>query len=353
MRSFVSRHRDVRLLTVLAPLICAAVIAGCGSSSNNSSSSSSGGSSTSPSSTTSSSSKPVNIAFLTFAVANTYDAPMLAAAKSAAASAGAKLTVMDANNNPSTQLSQLEAATSSGQYNGLIVEPIFGPGLLSAVKTAISKGIKVANVDETLGSNYTTDASPLPGLSANIVFVSSDLGSKMGKLAVQACTAKHYSPCTVGFLYDFKATPFDIALRQGFNSAIAGHNVQVVAEGQDMYSITAGASASQTMMAAHPNLDLIVGTDQGIEGAARVVPSRVTLIGYGGSAAALAGIKSGRWYGTVMQEPATAGKLAVEDLVKAVRNGQTFAGMQPNATQPDGGLVTKANVGMFHAEWQG
>lgn len=350
MRSFVSRHRDVRLLTVVAPLVCAAVIAGCGSSSSSSKTSSTN---KSTSSTASSSGKPAKIAFLSFAVANTYDAPMLAAAKSAAASSGATLTVLDANNNPATQLSQLEAATTSGSYNALIVEPIFGPGLVNAVEAAISKGIKVANVDETLGSNYTTDASPVPGLSANIVFVSSDLGSKMGKLAVEACAAKHYSPCTVGFLYDFKATPFDIALRQGFNSAIAGHNVQVVTEGQDQYTITGGANASQTMMAAHPNLDLIVGTDQGIEGAARVVPSHVTLIGYGGSAAALAGIKSGRWYGTVMQLPATAGRLAVEDLVKAVRDGQTFPGMQPNATEPDGGIVTKANVSMFHAEWPG
>lgn len=353
VRSFVSGRGYWRLSTAVTALACAAVIAGCGSSSSSSSGNNAAANSSSSSGAASSSGKKANIAFLTFAVANSYDQPMLAAAKAEAAKDGATMTVLDANNNPATQLAQLQAATASGKYNALIVEPIFGPGLVKAVEAAIAKKIKVANVDEILGSNFSTDASQVPGLSANIVFDSYLLGHGMGQLTVKACAAKHESPCTVGFLYDFKATPFDIALRNGFNAAIAGHNIQVVAQGQDEYTITVGATAAQQMMASHPNLDVIVGTDQGIEGASRVVPSHVTLVGYGGSAAALAGIKSGRWYGTVMQLPATAGRLAVSDLVKAVASGQTFPGMQPTSNLPDGGLVTKSNVSMFHSEWAG
>lgn len=346
MRSFVSRRVYVRLLTVVVPLVCV-VLAGCGSSSSRSTSA------TTPSSSASSSGKPVKIAFLSFAVANSYDAPMLAAAKAAAASEGASLTVFDANNNPATQLSQLEAATSTGHYNAIIVEPIFGPGLISAVEAAIHKGIKVANVDEILGSNLTSHAAEVPGLSANIVFVSYDLGHRMGELTVQACAAMHRNPCTVGFMYDFKATPFDVALRNGFNNAMAGHKIQVVTEGQSMYTITVGANAAQTMIASHPNLDVIVGADQGIEGSSRVVPSHVILIGYGGSAAALGGIASGRWYGDVVQLPASEGRLAVEDLVKAVRNGETFPGVELSDSLPSNGLATKAIVNEFHAEWTG
>jgi ribose transport system substrate-binding protein len=278
---------------------------------------------------------------------------MLAAAKAEAAKDGASLTVLDANNNPATQLSQLQAATSSGKYNALIVEPIFGPGLITAVKSALAKGLKVANVDEILGSNLTSHAAEVPGLTANIVFVSHDLGYRMGELTVKACEALHRNPCTVGFMYDFKATPFDVALRAGFNEAIAGHNIQVVTEGQSMYTITVGANAAQTMIAAHPNLDVIVGADQGIEGASRVVPSHVILIGYGGSAAALNGIGSGRWYGDVVQLPASEGRLAVQDLVKAVKTGQTFPGVELSDSLPANGLVTKANVNQFHAEWAG
>jgi ribose transport system substrate-binding protein len=45
----------------------------------------------------------VKIAYMSFAVTNSYDAPMLAAAKAVAASQNAALTVFDAKNSPTTQ----------------------------------------------------------------------------------------------------------------------------------------------------------------------------------------------------------------------------------------------------------
>ena len=81
--------------------------------------------------------KPVRIAYLSFAVANSYDAPMLAAAKAAAKKGGAKITVFDANNDPKAQFAQLQTAGHVHQYDAIIVQPIFGTGLISAVKQAI------------------------------------------------------------------------------------------------------------------------------------------------------------------------------------------------------------------------
>jgi ribose transport system substrate-binding protein len=297
--------------------------------------------------------KPVKIAFLTFAVANSYDQPMLAAAKAAAKADGAQLSVLDANNNPTTQVSQLQTAVDSGQYNAIITEPIYGPGLIPEVKVAIKKGIKVADVDEILGTNLRSHASQVPGLAANIVFVPYDLGHKMGQLTVKACKARHISSCQVGFMYDFKATPFDTALREGYNAAIAGHHIKVVAQGQSDYTITVGYSAAQNMFTANPNLNVVVGADQGIEGTQRVAPKNVILIGYGGSHAALQGVASGAWYGDVVQLPASEGRDAVNDLVKAVRNGKTFPGVELSLSLPGGGIVTRSNAKQFHAEWQG
>ena len=297
--------------------------------------------------------KPVKIAFLSFAVANSYDGPMLAAAKAAAKADGASLSVLDANNAPATQLSQLQTAVDSGQYNALIVEPIFGPGLIPEVKVAIKKGIKVADVDEILGSNLRSHAAQVPGLAANIVFVPYDLGYKMGTLTVAACAAKHISHCSVGFMYDIKATPFDGALRNGYNAAIAGHHISVVTEGQSEYTITVGVTAAQDMLTSHPGLNVIVGADQGLEGAARVASKNLILIGYGGSAAALSGVASGAWYGDVVQLPESEGRDAVNDLVAAVRHGKTFAGVELSLSLSDGGVATKSNVKKFHAEWAG
>jgi len=40
-------------------------------------------------------------------------------------------------------------------------------------------------------------------------------------------------------------------------------------------------------------------------------------------------------------------------MIKALRNGQESGGIDPVAQLPDNGLVTKANVSQFTAEWPG
>jgi ribose transport system substrate-binding protein len=81
--------------------------------------------------------------------------------------------------------------------------------------------------------------------------------------------------------------------------------------------------------------------------------SKVFLVGYGASAAALRGIRSGAWYGDVAQLPASEGRLAVEGLVSAIRTGVPGPEVDPVAQLPDGGVITKSDVGQFHAEWAG
>jgi ribose transport system substrate-binding protein len=328
------------------------VAAGCGSSSSG------GGTSAGSSGSPAAAGKSINIAYLSFAVANSYDAPMLAAAQAVAKSDNAKLTVFDANNSPQTQFSQLQNAISSGQYQGIIVQPIFGTALTSLVKQAIAKNIKVVNIDQILGPDLTTDAPQVPGLSANVTFVPTEMGKQLGQLTVQACASKNLNPCTVGYLYDIKASSLDVAINKGFNEATAGTPVKVVAQGQDFFTPAGGLKAVQDMLTAHPTLDAVAGSDQGIEGAVQALAAtkktgKVLLIGYGGSAAGLAGVKAGAWFGTVVQDPASEGQVGVTDLVKAIRSGTSSGGINPLEQLPDQGVVTKSNVGKFTAEWPG
>jgi ribose transport system substrate-binding protein len=324
-----------------------------------SSSSSSSTSSTSAQSASAANSKHLNIAYLSFAVENSYDAPMLAAAEAVASDNNATLKVFDANNSPQTQYSQLQDVITSGQYQGIILQPIFGTGLISLVKQAIAKGIKVVNMDQVLGPNYGTDAPQVAGLAANVMFVPTEIGTKLGNLVVQACQSKNLNPCNIGYLYDIKASALDVAISGAFDKAIAADpGVKVVAQGQSYFSPTDGLTAVQDMLAAKPDLNLIVGSDQGIEGgvqavAAKHLTGKVILVGYGASAAALQGVASGAWYGDVAQAPASEGRLATQAMIKALRTGQNSGGIDPVAGLPDNGIVTKANVSQFTAEWPG
>jgi ribose transport system substrate-binding protein len=341
--------RGSRLVVGAAVLAATVALAGC-------SSSSSAGSATSSSSKPAAS-KQINIAYLSFAVANSYDAPMLAAAQGAASAANAKLTVFDANNDPKAQFTQFQNAITSGKYQGIIVQPIFGTALTGLASQAIAKGIKVVNIDQILGPNLGTSAPQVKGLSANVTFVPTLMGTQLGKLTVQACASKNLSPCNVGYLFDIKASSLDVAINKAFNAAIAGTPVKVVAQGQDFFTPAGGLKAVQDMLTANPNLNAVAGSDQGIEGAVQALAgahkSNVLLVGYGGSAAGDAGVKSGAWFGTVAQDPASEGRIGVTALVKAIRNNVTTGGVNPLASLPDQGVITKANVDKFTAEWPG
>jgi ribose transport system substrate-binding protein len=296
----------------------------------------------------------VRVAYLSYAVANSYDAPMLAAAKAVAKAQGAKVTVFDAANDPKKQLSELQTVASSKQYQAIIVQPIFGPQLTTAVKAAIKSGIKVVNMDQNLGTNPNTAAPPVKGLSGNVIFVQSEIGQKQGQLVDQACTALNANPCKVGYLYSVKVSSLDTAIKKAFDAATAGHNVQVVAEGETFYNPANALKAAQTMLQAHSDLNVIVGADQGATGAQQALSGqKVTLIGYGGGGVGLKAVASGAWYGTVVQRPATEGKLAMQCAIKAVKTGKGCGGIDVLKGLPNGGVVTQSNASQFTAEWPG
>jgi ribose transport system substrate-binding protein len=248
---------------------------------------------------------------------------------------------------------------NSGQYDGVILQPILGTGLTGLVSQAIAKGIKVVNMDQILGPDLSTDQPQVKGLSANVTFVPTRIGTQLGGQVVAACTAKNLNPCNVGYLWDVKASALDVAIHGAFEKAIAADpDVTVTADGQSFFSPATGLTAVQTMLRADPSLNLIVGSDQGIEGGAQALTTahltgKVVLVGYGASAAALAGVASGAWYSDVAQAPAREGQLAMEALVAAIETGKQSGAIDPVAGLPNDGILTKANAGQFTAEWPG
>jgi ribose transport system substrate-binding protein len=302
---------------------------------------------------TSSAPKRVKIAYLSFAVANSYDAPMLAAAKKVAKAQNASVTVFDAANDPKKQLAQLQTVITSNQYDGIVLQPIYGPQLIPTIKSNVRK-IKIANIDQILGTNPATANPPVAGLAGNVVFIQTQIGKKQGGLVVKACAQLKANPCKVGYLYSVKVSSLDTAIRKGFDAVTKGHNIQVVAEGETFYNPANALKAAQTMLQAHSDMNVIVGADQGATGAEQALNGqKVTLVGYGGGQVGLSKVASGAWFGTVMQRPATEGKLGMACVIKAIRTGKGCGGIDVLAGLPNGGVVVKANASKFHAEWPG
>ena len=312
-----------------------------------------------PSGTDEPSDAPLEVAYISFAVANTYDEPMLAAAQEVADANNVNLTVFDGNLDPNTQASLIQDAVASGQYDGIITQPIYGPAILDVVQQALDAGITVVNIDQILGEDFTTGATQLDGLAANVVFVPSDLGTKFGEQTVAACASLDLDPCNVAYLHDVKASAIGVALWDGFTAATKGSPVTVVAEGETFYNPAAAQTAVSDILTAHPEVNLIATSDQGLQGAVLAIDaagkqaSDFLMVGYGGSKWGQGKVADGVVFADVVQAPATEGKLGMEAMVDALRNGNKQGDVNPFKDFPNDGVMTKDTASKFTGEWAG
>lgn len=298
------------------------------------------------------------IAYLSASSANTWLASSKKAMDAVAAKNNMKLTEFDAQFKPGEQSKQIQDILATGKYKGIVIASVDGAGIIPDLQNAISKKLQVAILNQIIGAKLDTSDPQFTGPAVSVLAPPLKSGQRMGKLALQACQS--VSPCRVVYFYGIKGTPIDTALKQGFDSVIAQNPaIKVVAEAEGKY-LGSGAAlkALQDVLQKTPDFDVVVGADQSIQGAELALKDagktgKVKLIGLGGSTPAIDGIKSGAWFGDVFGAPATEGTLAMEAMVKALKDGTTTGGVDAGATLPNDGLVTKANVDQFTAQWAG
>lgn len=298
-----------------------------------------------------------NVAYLSASSANTWLAASKVAMDEVAAANGITITEFDAQFNADLQTTQLQDAIASGQYQGMIVSALNGVGLLPDLQTAAANGTKIVALNQLIGPSFETADPQDPSVVASVLAPPLRSGQRLGEITLKACEG--IDPCNVVYFYGIKGIPLDVALKQGFDEVTAANPaITVVNEGEGQYlGPDVAMTAMQDIITATPEFDVVVGSDQAIQGVALALQdagiSDVKLIGLGGSAPAIEGIKAGTWFGGVMGAPATEGKLAMEAMVQALTDGTAAGGIDPLTTLPDEGLITAENVDKFAAEWNG
>ncbi len=302
--------------------------------------------------------EPWRIAYLSASSANTFLLASVGEMQRLADENNIELVEFDAQFNAELQTTQLQDAIASGQYDGIILVALNGPGLVPDVEAALASGLQVVLFNQIVGDDLSTNEPQVDGIAASVMAPPVVTGERAGRLTIQACEG--LDPCRVVYLFGIRGIPLDVALRQGFDSAVAGHaNIEVVAEGEGLYlGPEGGINAIQDILQAQPEFDVVVGADQSLQGVELVLTDEgkldgVALIGLGGSSPAIEGVRDGRWFATVYYAPASEGRLAMEAMIAALRDGTMTGGIDPNANFLDEGLVTSANVDQFTAEWDG
>ena len=299
----------------------------------------------------------VRIAYLSGSSANTWYASSRREMQRIADEHGIEMVEFDAAFDPQVQTAQLQDVIAVGDYDGVIVAAVNGPGLIPDIEDALAEGIQVVVLNTVVGDDLAEGAPQVPGIAASSLAPPVENGERMGELTVQACA--ELDPCKVVYLYGIKGFPLDVALKEGFDAVLARNpGVTIVAEGEGQYlGPEGGINAMQDIMIAAPEFDVVMGADQSIQGVEIVLDDEgiddVKLIGLGGSITGLAAVAEGRWFGVIYGAPGTEGANAMNAMILALTEGVHSGGLNPLENVTDNGLVTAANVDRFEGQWDG
>jgi ribose transport system substrate-binding protein len=353
--------RSRRVGAVFAALALAIGVAACGSSNSKSGSSSNasgGGTSSAASASAKCGSQPIRVAVFLASAANTYWEAALQGAKDVAAKCpNVKLTTFDGKFTTNTQVNQLRDALVSKRYQAWFVGPNDGGPLTATIKQAVKQGVKVGCALVPCGPDIRDVHVQIPGqvIFAGLGFYPN--GQQLGQLVVQGCNG--VSNCKVLWLPGLPTLPLEKARQDGLYSVIKSHpNIHVVSVRGGGYLAAPALTATQNVLRAHPDLNVIVSSgDQMIAGSVRAAriagrEGKIKMYGNGCTVEAKQLIEQGTQTGCSVYLPRTEGRLVVAALVDAV-NGSKKTGIYVNPLKYSniGGLGTKANIAKFKPEF--
>jgi ribose transport system substrate-binding protein len=296
--------------------------------------------------------KVKKIAFFGFASANSFAQATFAGIKEEASKEGVEAKFFDPNFDSAKQVSQIQNAITSGQYQAFIVQSNDGNAVVPPIKEALAAGIKVVGEFTPVGTRYDTIEPQVPGMTF-VGEAPADNGRTLGELGVEAC--KGVDPCNVAYLEGFKSLPLDNARTAAAKAALGtAPNIKIVASVEGGYTQEAGLKAAQNVLNAHPDVNVLIGSSQAIAGAEQAVKDakltgKVKLIGNGGSRQAVAAVKAGRWFACYAFAEKSSGAKAAELAIKSARGETVPKSFDVRTFNNVKG--TKANLGSFVGEY--
>jgi ribose transport system substrate-binding protein len=303
--------------------------------------------------------KSIRVAFFAPGLANTYVPAQVQGAEEAARRRDASITVFDAVFDSSKQVTQVQDAITSKNFDAFVISAVDGNALVPQIESAISAGIRVACISAPCGPDLTSLKAQVDGLTVHVghSFVTS--GQQIGEQIVAACGSR--TPCRTVYLPGLFSYPADRIRTDALHDTLRQHqSVEIVAEQEGKYAAETARAALQNILQAHRDVDVVATTgDQmafGMEQAIKAagLKGKVKIIGNGASAVGVSAVKAGRWHATVVLLPQTEGRIATEYVVRAARGATGLpTSVDVERLSPIGPVATKATIGSFKPEWRG
>ncbi|MEU9889795.1 sugar ABC transporter substrate-binding protein [Sphaerisporangium sp. NPDC051011] len=269
---------------------------------------------------------PVRIALLASSSQNGFNKAVYDGAVAEAKQLGdVEVTIFDGKFDSQTQFNQLQNVASQNKFDGIVIVPNDNVGIAAAVPAAAQAKIPVVTVLFPIGPDLTKLTPQVPGIVSTVASDAEADAKAQAEDVVKYCEGK--SPCKVALLIGQLQFPFDNLRYKAYRSVLDQHaNIKVVATGQGNYDRDTSLKAMQNILQANPKLDVVLSNaDQQTTGAqialesAGIDLSKMYVSGGGGNIEAIKQVRAGKWAADLVNFPVSMGKVALEQVVNAVK----------------------------------
>ncbi len=260
---------------------------------------------------------------------NPFFVTLVEGAKAAAEENGVELVVVDAGDDASKQVSDIEDLVAKN-VSVLIVNPVDSDTVSSVVQDAVNKGVKVISADRVVN-----------GVDIDCQIASDNV---MGaELATQYILDQVGEGAKVAELQGTSGASAAIDRGTGFHN-IADASLDVVASQPADFDRTKGMTVMENMLQANPDIVAVfAANDEMALGAMEAISASrkdILVVGFDATDDAIASIKEGKMAGTIAQQPDLIGATSVETAIKLM-NGETVEKSIPVEVT----LITAENAG--------
>lgn len=249
-------------------------------------------------------------------------------AKKAAKQAGVPLTVVDASDDATKQVSDIEDLVSQN-VSVLIVNPVDSDAVTGAVEAAIAKGVRVISVDRVVN-----------GVDIDCQIASDNVAG--AELATQYIVDTLGENVKTAELVGTSGASAAIDRSQGFHN-IADKKLKVVASQTADFDRTQGMTVMENMIQADSSIQAVfAGNDEMALGAVEAISGAkkdVLVVGFDATDDAIEAIRQGRMGATIAQQPDLIGSTAVENAIRLTK-GESI----PKEIPVEVTLITKDTV---------
>ncbi|QDO82641.1 ribose ABC transporter substrate-binding protein RbsB [Shewanella psychropiezotolerans] len=258
------------------------------------------------------------IALVVSTLNNPFFVSMKEGAEQKAEELGYKLIVLDSQNDPSKELSNIEDLTIR-QVKAILLNPTDSDAASNAARMVNRAGIPLLTLDRGVTRGKV------------VSHIASD-NVAGGKLAGDFIADKLGKGVKVIQLEGVAGTSASRDRGEGFALAVAANGFELQASQPADFDRTKGLNVTENLLASKPDVQAIFAqNDEMALGALRAVRGAgkdVLIVGFDGTDEGIAAVQRGLLSATVAQQPQLIGELGVETAVKVLK-GETVSEFQP------------------------